>query len=146
MNKNGFVYTTYIRTTPEKLWDALTKPEFTRQYWSEVWHETTWKPGAEWKMKIPDGRTTDAGEVVEADKPRRLVLRWRNEFRPELKADEQQGDMVKLTIVHELEKDVAKSKFIEAVSSGWPIILSSLKSLLETGESLEATRKWPKGM
>jgi uncharacterized protein YndB with AHSA1/START domain len=154
MTKNGFVYTTYIRTTPEKLWDALTKPEFTRQYWSEVWHETTWERGAEWKMMIPDGRTTDSGEVVEVERPRRLVLRWRNEFRPELKAEgysrcvfelEQQGDMVKLTIVHELEQDVAKSKFIEAVSNGWPIILSSLKSLLETGEALEATRKWPKG-
>jgi hypothetical protein len=81
------------------------------------------------------------------------VLSWRNEFKPELKADgfsratfelEQQDDMVKLTIVHEMDKP--DSKFIEAVSGGWPLILASLKSLLETGESLEATRKWPEGM
>ena len=57
---------------------------------------------------------------------------------------EQQGDMVKLVLTHEMERPIEDSKFIGAVSNGWPAILSSLKSLLETGESLEATRKWPK--
>lgn len=98
---------------------------------------------------IPDGRVADSGEIIEIDAPRRLVLTWRNEFRPELHAEgysrlsyviEQQGDMVKLTVTHEIDRP--ESKFIEAVSSGWPAILSSLKSLLETGESLEATRRW----
>lgn len=99
----------------------------------------------------PDGMLTDSGEVVEIEPHRRLVLKWRNEFRPELKAEgysrltyqlEPEGKSVKLTVIHEIEKE--GSKFIEAVSSGWPHILASLKSLLETGESLEETREWPR--
>ncbi len=152
MNKPTFVYVVYIRTTPEKLWDALVKPEFTRAYWSGTHHETTWEKGSPWKLMIPDGRVADAGEVVEAEQPRRIVLRWRNEFRPELHAEgfstctitlEPAGDSVKLTVTHEIDRP--ESKFIDAVSTGWPMILSSLKSLLETGESLEASRRWPKG-
>ena len=153
MNKPTFVYVTYIRTTADKLWDALIKPEFTRQYWAETVQYCDWKVGSPWRIMIPDGRVADAGEIVEIDRPNRLVLTWRNEFKPELKAEgfsrltyelEQQGDMVKLTLTHEAPKQ--ESKFLDAVSSGWPAILSSLKSLLETGESLEATRKWPEGM
>ncbi|HML28947.1 MAG TPA: SRPBCC family protein [Hyphomicrobium sp.] len=143
MAKDKFVYVTYIRTTPEKLWEALRKPEFTRVYWSGVTQESDWKKGAAWKMIFADGTVGDAGEVVEIDPPRRLVLRWRNEFRPELKAEgyslctmeiEEGPGAVKLTIVHEI--DQPKSKFIEAVSGGWPKVLASLKSLLETGEAL----------
>jgi uncharacterized protein YndB with AHSA1/START domain len=153
MAKSEFVYVTYIRTTPEKLWDALTKPEFTRAYWVECWHDTSWEPDASWKLMIPDGRVGDSGVVVEIEKPRRLVLKWRNEFRPELRAEgysrctfelQPSGDMVKLVVTHEIDKP--KSKFLEAVSGGWPSLLSSLKSLLETGEALEATKRWPKGM
>jgi uncharacterized protein YndB with AHSA1/START domain len=145
MTKSTFVYVTYIRTTPEKLWDALTQPEFTRAYWSGVVHDTTWEPGASWKLKFADGRVADQGEVVEVDRPRRLVLRWQNEFRPELKAEgysrctielEPGDDKVKLTITHEIDKP--ESKFIQAVSNGWPSILSSLKSMLETGEPLKS--------
>ena len=100
---------------------------------------------------MPDGAVADSGEVVEIDPHRRLVLKWRNEFRPELKSEgysrltyqlEPEGKSVKLTVIHEMEKEA--SKFIEAVSSGWPHILASLKSLLETGESLEETREWPR--
>jgi uncharacterized protein YndB with AHSA1/START domain len=153
MPNDKFVYVTYIRTTPEKLWDALTQPEFTRTYWAGVWHDTTWEKGSPWKLMIPDGRVGDTGDVVEIDKPRRLVLKWRNEFRPELRAEgystctfeiQRQDDIVKLTIIHEIDKP--ESKFIQAVSNGWPMILSSLKTLLETGDSLEATKRWPKGM
>jgi uncharacterized protein YndB with AHSA1/START domain len=143
MRNDRFVYVIYIRTTPEKLWDALTQPEFTRAYWSGFWHDTTWQPGASWKLMFPDGRVADTGEIIEAQKPQRLVIRWRNEFRPELTAEgysvctitlEPRGEQVKLTIVHEI--DVPKSKFVEAVSNGWPALLSSLKSLLETGKAL----------
>jgi uncharacterized protein YndB with AHSA1/START domain len=146
-----FVYVTYIRTTQEKLWEALTKPEFTKLYWCGTWQESDWKQGSSWKIMIPDGRVADEGEVEEIDKPKHLVLKWRNEFQPELKAEgysrctfdlELAGDAVKLTITHEI--DCERSKFIDAVSNGWPIILASLKSLLETGESLAATREWPK--
>ena len=101
---------------------------------------------------IPDGRVADSGEVLEIEPYRRLVLRWRNEF-SELREEgysrmtyelEPVGESVKLTIVHEMDKP--GSKLIEAVSGGWPHILASLKSLLETGESLEETRHWPKGL
>ena len=153
MSNSRFVYVIYIRTTAAKLWDALTKPEFTRAYWVGCTQESTWKAGAEWKLMIPDGRVADAGEVVEIDKPKKLVLKWRNEFIPELRAEgysrctmelDPQGDTVKLTITHEMDK--IDSKFIISVSTGWPAILSSLKSLLETGDSLEATKHWPKNM
>ena len=153
MSDSRFVYVTYIRTTPEKLWQALIEPEFTRQFWAETWQDCDWKVGSSWKLMIPDGRVGDSGEVLEIDSPRRLVLSWRNEFMPDLHVEgysrltyelEQQGDMVKFTLVHEMEKP--GSKLIEGVSSGWPMILASVKSLLETGESLEATRRWPEGM
>jgi len=141
MNHDRFVYVTYIRTTPEKLWDALTKPEFTRQYWFGIWQDCAWTVGASWKLTFPDGRVADAGEVLELDPPRRLVLKWRHQLNPELHAEgdsratfqlEQLDELVKLTVLHEI--DQTGSKFIEAVSGGWPMILSSLKSLLETGQ------------
>ena len=149
-NKPKFVYVTYIRTTPEKLWEALIKPEFTRQFWCGTTQESQWKPGASWRIMIPDGRVADSGEILEIQPPHRLVLKWCNEFRPELNAEgysrmtyeiKQHGNSVKLTVTHEMDKP--GSKFLEAVSGGWPHILASLKSLLETGESLEETRQWP---
>jgi uncharacterized protein YndB with AHSA1/START domain len=152
MAESRFVYVTYIRTTPEKLWRALLDPEFTRQYWCETTHECEWKPGASWRIMMPDGRVADSGKVLEIEPERRLVLSWRNEFKPELQAEgysrmtyelEKVGDSVKLTVLHEMDKP--GSKLINAVSNGWPHILASLKSLLETGESLEGTRHWPKG-
>jgi uncharacterized protein YndB with AHSA1/START domain len=69
------------------LWDALSKPEFTRQYWFGSHQESGWKAGSSWKLIFPDGRLADSAEVVEIDPPRRLVLKWRNEFQPELKAE-----------------------------------------------------------
>jgi uncharacterized protein YndB with AHSA1/START domain len=145
-----FVYVTYIRTTPEKLWDALTQPEFTQAYWCGTWQDSAWEAGSPWRIMIPDGRVADSGKVVEIDRPRRLVLSWRNEFRSELKTEgysraafelQPVGDTVKLTVTHEMERD--GSKFIEAVSNGWPHILASLKSLLETGQALAETSRWP---
>jgi len=153
MNNSRFVYVTYIRTTPENLWQALIDPEFTRRFWNETWQDCEWKPGATWRLMIPDGRVADAGEVVEIEPQRRLVLRWRNEFMPELREEgysrmtyeiEKKGESVKLTVIHEMER--GGSKLIDAVSGGWPMILSSLKSLLETGQALEETKRWPKGM
>lgn len=140
MNRSTFVYVTYIRTTPEKLWSALTDPATMKQYWYGMHQESDWLPGAAWKLVFPDGRIADAGEVVEADPPRRLVLKWRNEFKPELHSEgysrctmelEPAEDNVKLTITHVMER--SDSKLIEAVSGGWPKILSNLKTLLETG-------------
>jgi uncharacterized protein YndB with AHSA1/START domain len=152
MASSRFVYVTYIRTTLEKLWNALREPEFTRQTWCGTWQECEWKKGSSWKIMIPDGRVADSGEVLEIKPYRKLVLAWRNEFIPEMREEgysrmtyelEQQDDTVKLTVIHEMDRP--DSKFIESVSSGWPSILASLKSLLETGEALEATKKWPEG-
>ena len=149
---SSFVYVTYIRTTPEELWTALTTPEFLKKYWFGMNIETDWQAGSPWKLVFPDGRVADAGDIVEIEKPKRLVLKWRNEFKPELHEEgyahcameiEQAGEVVKLTIVHEIDKPV--SKLIDAVSIGWPKILSSLKSLLETGTALPTFGEPPRG-
>jgi uncharacterized protein YndB with AHSA1/START domain len=153
MADSRFVYVTYIRTTPEKLWQALIEPEFTRRFWCETWQDCEWKPGASWRIMTPDGRVADRGEVLEIEPHRRLVLSWRNELFPEMGAEgysrltyelEPKGEAVKLTLIHEIDR--ADSKLIGATSTGWPAILSSLKSLLETGAPLEGTRRWPKGI
>jgi uncharacterized protein YndB with AHSA1/START domain len=141
MNKSEFVYVVYIRTTPERLWSALTGPDFMKQYWFGMHFQTDWKSGSTWQLVFPDGRVADTGEIVEIDPPRRMVLKWRNDFRPELKAEGYArctielapiADSVKLSITHVMDR--AQSQFIEAVSGGWPRILFNLKSLLETGE------------
>jgi uncharacterized protein YndB with AHSA1/START domain len=146
-----FVYVTFIRTTPEKLWDALTKPEFTRLYWFDMWQDCDWKEGSSWKLMFSDGRIADQGTIIVSEKPTRLVISWRNEWKPELKAEglsratfeiEPAGPAVKLTVTHETE--AADSKLIEAVSGGWPLILSGLKSLLETGEKLAIPHPHPR--
>ena len=87
MAESRFVYVTYIRTTPAKLWKALIDPEFTRKYWCETWQDCEWKAGASWKIMFPDGRVADSGEVLEIEPERKLVLSWRNEFRPELRVE-----------------------------------------------------------
>ena len=149
--KSSFVYVTYIRTTPEKLWAALTTPEFMKKYWFGMNIETDWEAGSPWKLVFPDGRVADNGEIIEIEKPKRLILRWRNEFRSELQEEgytrcvieiEPADEVVKLTITHEIDKP--GSKLIEAVSIGWPKILSSLKTLLETGTELPAIGELPR--
>ncbi len=144
MARSIFIYVTYMRTTPEKLWSALTNDvEFMKQYWFGTHCESQWTPGSSWKMVSPDGGITDAGEIVEADPPRRLVIRWQHQLKPELKAEgeslctmelEPSGAAVKLSITHTIDRE--PSKLIGAVSGGWPKILSNLKSLLETGSAV----------
>jgi uncharacterized protein YndB with AHSA1/START domain len=150
-DKSSFVYVTYIRATPEELWAALTAPEFMKKYWFGMNFETDWQAGSPWKLVFPDGRVADTGEIVEIEKPRRLVLRWRNQFRPELHEEgytrcvmeiEPAGEVVKLTISHEIDKP--GSRLIDAVSIGWPKILSSLKTLLETGAALPPIGELPR--
>jgi uncharacterized protein YndB with AHSA1/START domain len=143
MARSTFVYVSYIRTTPEKLWSALTDAEFMKQYWFGVHGESQWTAGSSWHLVSGDGQIMDAGEIVEADPPRRLVIRWQNQ-KPELKAEgeslctmelEPSGTAVKLSITHTIERE--PSKFIEAVSGGWPKVISNLKSLLETGSAVQ---------
>jgi uncharacterized protein YndB with AHSA1/START domain len=139
-SKSSFVYVTYIRTTPEKLWEALTTPEFMKQYWFGMHCDSQWIAGSPWKLVSGDGKILDAGEIIEADPPRRLVIRWGHQSRPDLKAEgdsrctmelEPAGAAVKLSIIHTIERE--HSKLIDAVSGGWPKIVSNLKSLVETG-------------
>jgi uncharacterized protein YndB with AHSA1/START domain len=144
-----FLYVTYIRTTPAKLWEALTTPEFNRKFWFGCWQESEWKKGSPWAIRFSDGRVADEGEVLEIEPMKRLVLKWRNRLHPEMTAEgytrctmdiaEEDGGTVKLTITHEI--DVPNAKIIEAVSGGWPKIMASLKSLLETGEALPEIHK-----
>jgi len=140
MARSTFVYVTYIRTTAETLWSALTDESFMKQYWFGMHCESQWTAGSPWKMVRPNGSVCDAGEIIESDPPRRLVIRWQHQDNPELKAEgdsrctmelESSGTAVKLSITHTIERE--PSKLIGAVSGGWPMIISNLKSLLETG-------------
>ena len=144
MTRSTFVYVTYIRTTPKKLWSALTDDtEFMKQYWFGMHCQSQWTAGSSWRMVRTDGSVCDSGEIVESEPPRRLVIRWRHQYNAELKAEgesrctlelEPSGNAVKLSILHTIERE--PSKLIEAVSGGWPKILSNLKSLVETGSTV----------
>ena len=115
MARSTFVYVTYIRTTPERLWSALTTDtEFMKQYWFGVHCESSWTAGSPWKMVYPDGQVCDSGEILEAEPPRRLVIRWTHQLKPELTADgpslctmelEPTSGAVKLSITHTNERD-----------------------------------------
>lgn len=140
MAKSTYVYVTYIRTTPEKLWAALTDPKYIKQYWFGMSCDSDFKTGSPWSLVSSEGKLFDSGAIVEADAPRRLVIRWQHQNKPELKEEgdslctmelEPNGPAVKLTITHSIERD--PSKFIAAVTGGWPKVMSNLKSLLETG-------------
>jgi uncharacterized protein YndB with AHSA1/START domain len=153
MGESKFQYEIHIRSTQDKVWDGLTQSELTRRWWCEVSMESDWKKGSPWRMVVPDGRTADSGQVQEIERPKKLVLSWQHQLIQELKAEgvttaifelEQTGDSVKLTVTHSIDHE--NSKLIEGFASGWPPLLSSLKSLLETGEPLSMTTKWPEGM
>jgi len=153
MNKPEFVYTTYISTTPERLWQALTEPAFTRQYWDGLSFESDWQAGSEMTVHLKDGvAIADQAQVVlEADPYRRLSYTWHT-FTPEWAASyglsdeylatvaaerrskvtfdiEPAGDQVKLTVVH--DGFDPGSTVLEGISAGWPKLLSDLKTLLE---------------
>lgn len=141
MDESKFDYTVYIKTSAEKLWEMLTSRGSIRQYWFGMECESDWKVGSSWKMRFADGSLADSGEILESDPCKRLAIKWRSEWKPEMKQEgyshciftiETLDNAVRLTVTHTITKD--KSKFIEAVSEGWPKILSNIKSLLEIGE------------
>jgi uncharacterized protein YndB with AHSA1/START domain len=143
MPKPEFIYISYIETTPEKLWEALTSSEFSKRYWWDTSVVSDWKVGSPFSL-IMNGTTTDVGEVLEADRPRRLSYTFRNVLSEAASKErpsrvtfvlEQYGKLVKLTLTHE---DFAEgSVIIDGISKGWPAIMSSLKSLLESGQALD---------
>lgn len=160
MDKPAFVYTTYIQTTPERLWEALTSPAFTQRYWNATF-ETDWTPGAQMAWINNGVRIADPEQVVlESEPPRRLSYTWHT-FTPELAravgrseedfaaADgeprskvtfeiEPAGSAVKLTVIH--DDLVPGGKVAEMIGGGWPQVLSKLKTLLETGETFRIER------
>ena len=143
MSKPEFVYVTYIETTPEKLWHALTDGDFTERYWFGARLKSDWKVGSSFEMVRDDGTVSDRGEVIEVDRPRRLAYTFVN-ISEKYKSDrpalatfviEPYGKLVKLTLTQ--EGFAEGSKFLDGISKGWPAIMSSLKSILETGHPLE---------
>ncbi|QOZ75091.1 ATPase [Bradyrhizobium sp. CCBAU 53351] len=141
MSKPEFVYVTYIETTPEKLWEALTSSAFTRQYWFDTEVRSDWKVGSPFAL-VMGGKVTDTGEILEADRPRRLSYTFKHELMEEMRNEAATkvvftlapfGNLVKLTVTH--EGFAAGSKLLDGISKGWPAILSGLKSLLETGKA-----------
>jgi len=142
MAKSTYVYAIYIATTAQKVWKALLDGEFTRQYWNGD-NISDWKPGSTWEHRRADANRSVGmlGQVLEAMPPRRLVLSWAGpEDRDNPSAHsrvtfeiEDVGEMVRLTVTH----DELDEQMSSRVSKGWPRVLSSLKSLLETGRALD---------
>jgi len=140
-----FVYVTFIRTTPEKVFEAITRPDLARRYWGHENVAENWQPGSKWQhVRIDAARTVDlVGEVLESDPPRRLVISWASESQqddPEQYSRvtfdiEPRDDMVKLTVTHDQLQPA--SGMLNGISKGWPLVLSSLKSFLETGQGLD---------
>ncbi len=143
MAKATFVYVIYIAAPAERVWKALLDGDFTRQYWGAE-NVSDWRPGSPWEHRRGDaaGPVLLVGEVVESLPPRRLVVTWadpRDRDRRDAHSRvtfelEPVADMVRLTVTHaDLERG---SDTERAISQGWPRVLSSLKSLLETGRAL----------
>jgi uncharacterized protein YndB with AHSA1/START domain len=139
MPESRFQYVTYIRTTAENAWEALTSAELMKSYFFGLPFEAELKIGGSWRRFFPDGSLMTEGEIVEFSPPSRLAMSWRNE-EPEKKAEgfsrcvmelEPTGAATKLTVTHSI--GVAHSKLIEAVAQAWPQVMSNLKSFLETG-------------
>ena len=140
MSKSTFVYVTYIRSTPDKVFKALTDKEITRQYWGHD-NVSDWKPGSSWQhRRTSNGNVDILGEVIEAKAPNRLVISWASpenaQARSRVTFDiEAAAEMVKLTVTHDdLE---AGSGMDKGIRSGWPLVLSNLKSYLETGKAID---------
>jgi uncharacterized protein YndB with AHSA1/START domain len=151
MDKPKFVYVSYIASTPEKIWNALTDPDVTRKYWGNHHNASDWKVGSRWEHRdFDDPKLVDiVGEVVESDFPRKLTVTW---VPPAEEGNEGKTsrvtysiepfmDVVRLTVTHdELEPD---SDMFHSVSFGWPAVISALKTLLETGSIGAAAGKRP---
>jgi len=144
MRKPEFIYVTYIETTAEKLWQALTSSEFSKRYWFNTELKSDWKVGSPFAL-VMNGTTTDVGEILQADRPRRLSYTFHHVLSEAARKErptrvtfnlEPHGKLVKLTLTHEDFEE--GSVILDGISKGWPAILSSLKSYLETGKVLHA--------
>ena len=149
MKKPDYVYVTYIATTPQKVWQALVDTELMSQYWVGPKSDcvrvnvSDWKPGSRWEhQRLDDARTVDiTGTVVESNPPHRLVYTWARpsevddtskHSRVSFDIEAHIDGLVKLTVTH----DELDAQMLAGVSGGWPMVLSNLKTLLETGHPL----------
>jgi uncharacterized protein YndB with AHSA1/START domain len=144
MTESAFVYVTYIAASQQRVFDALVKPEFTRKYWG---HENVseWKVGTDWEHRsAEDGKVKLVGKVLEFIPPRRLVITWADpadaaktssHTRVTFELETMDENVVKLTVTH--DQLVPGSDMERGIREGWPRVLSSLKSFLETGKPLQ---------
>ena len=142
------VYEVYIRCTPERLWQAITSPDYTRRYFFGGQNESTWQPGTPYRTLLDDGSTPFDGTILEARPPTRLVYTFHYVGDPETRLEQPSRvtweitpmapEMCKLSVVHD---GFAEGELVtfRKVGGGWPFILSNLKTLLETGQPLPAS-------
>jgi uncharacterized protein YndB with AHSA1/START domain len=152
--KPAIVYTIYMASTPEKVWEALTRAEFSRQYFSGHAVEVDLRVGGAFIMRTPDGALHISGEVIECEPPTKLTVTFNvnwpalvEKLGPTLVTYEieQAGDAVKLTMLQSHDREISDD-ILSGGRSGWPAILSSLKSLLETGQALAIKMAPPERM
>jgi uncharacterized protein YndB with AHSA1/START domain len=141
MDNSSFRYVIYMRSLPDSVWAALLDPEVQRRVWVGHTLVSDWRAGSPWQMIAADGRIANSGEILETAPPRRLVLTWRNEIYPERVVEgasrvelnlEPVDEATKFSVTHTIARP--DSKLIAAASGSWPLILSNLKTLLETGQ------------
>jgi len=142
--KTSFVYVTYIRSTREKVFEAITRPEIARRYWGHE-NASDWQAGSTWQhVRTDEQRTVDVlGKVMEVSPPTRLVITWASPSQADDPAAYSRvsfditafGEPVRLTVTH--DELLADSGMAKGVKHGWPLVLSSMKSLLETGQGMD---------
>jgi len=152
--KPSLVYTIYIASTPEKVWEALTSAEFSRRYFSGFGVEVEEKVGGAFVLRAPDGSVHISGEVIAYDPPRKLVITFNVNWPGLVEAlgetlvtyeIEQSGDSVRLTMSEANDREISDD-ILSGGRAGWPAILSGLKSVLETGKPLVIQMEPPKRM
>lgn len=143
MSTPDYVYQIFIKATPRAVWQGITSPEFTARYFHQTRIESDWQEGSEIVYRLPDDSLAVKGKLLRVDEPRSFTMTWSFQYDPVLKAEKPQvvtfeiepmGELCKLTVTHAEFED--GSQTYEKISQGWGLILSSLKSLLETGEPL----------
>lgn len=145
MTKPTFVYVTYIAATPERVWEALTKPDVSEKFWFGYRVTADGKAGARMTAIDPAGKQVHDDPIIESDPPRRLVYGWKSLHKgvPDERPSrvtfllERLKDQTRLTVTHDDFDD--GSRMFEMISKGWPAVLSSLKTFLETGQGLQST-------
>jgi uncharacterized protein YndB with AHSA1/START domain len=147
MSKPEFVYVIYIQTTQQKVWDAIQTPSLTKEFWGHRVNRSDWKIGSRWQHEVYNDPSDVAvvGTVVESAPPHRLVLTWAEPkdagdpdktSRVSFDIEDFMGG-VRLTVTHgELTEDAYRS-----ISGGWPAVLSSMKTLLESGSAMPMTQR-----